>query len=230
MEPLLYGVILRQTPLADDARGLNTSTCQAQVRLGDTETSAIIKRLPERSLAVECLCAQIGRALGLPIPRPMILIDRQRSLWFGAERLPHPDLRQLGAMSALARQLSAWAHLADACAFDGWIANDDRNQGNLLTDGRGRFWLIDHERALAPDQAPTAPCFNALLAFAVSASAHTNLTESLSKACARCLELDICAEHSAGLPDMLQFLQTRAPSLWPLMRTEVTGNDEFIGF
>lgn len=170
MEPLFYGVILRQTPLADDARGLNTSTCQAQVRLEDTETSAIIKRLPERSLAVECLCAQIGRALGLHIPRPMILIDRQRTLMLGAGAEAYAD-DPLMAARLVARGHASLCH-RDAMKAIGVEQNETKRDNELnawvkLTQDiavrrnpalRGRFnqkvSLIGDETVTLPYAAP----------------------------------------------------------------------------
>lgn len=231
MEPLLYGVILRQTPFPSSAQGLNATTCRAQVKIGNEEADAIAKRLPERELLVECLCAQIGRALGLPIPRPMILMDAQRELWFGAQRLEHPDLRRESDAAHWAPQLAAWKYLPDACAFDGWIANDDRNQGNLLTNGLGDFWLIDHGHALPQGMRPDARCANQLLTFAsaVNRERQSSLLEGLRSACAACMQLETGSNPPAGTKDMLEFLRSRAHVLWPMLRSEVTGNHELSG-
>lgn len=40
--------------------------------------------------------------------------------------------------------LARWGDLADVAAFDLWVLNDDRNPGNLVRLGRGRYALIDH--------------------------------------------------------------------------------------
>ncbi len=39
--------------------------------------------------------------------------------------------------------------MADLYAFDNLIANTDRNPGNILIDGDGKVWLIDHTRSFA---------------------------------------------------------------------------------
>ena len=44
-----------------------------------------------------------------------------------------------------ARDLLQWDDFSRAAAFDGWVANVDRNAGNLLRNGPGDYTLIDHD-------------------------------------------------------------------------------------
>ncbi|MBP9643291.1 MAG: hypothetical protein KBE15_07420 [Budvicia sp.] len=39
--------------------------------------------------------------------------------------------------------------------MDEWLANDDRNIGNILFDGNNDFFFIDHERAIAKGLEPS---------------------------------------------------------------------------
>lgn len=233
MDPVLFGVIVRSAPLPAEQQGRNVTarTAYVLVKEGDEtqEMSAIVKQLPERKRIAECFSAQIGRAMGLPIPRPMVLRDAQGGLWFGAQQLNHPDLRRYTHPGQWAEQLSAWKPLPDACAFDGWIANEDRNLGNLLSDGRGKFWLIDHERALPSLRDPRHRCANQLLRLASAARQQSALLQQINAACQQCAALHLHHPDSTGTSDMLEFLGIRASHLWPLLRSEVTNNHELPG-
>ncbi len=41
--------------------------------------------------------------------------------------------------------------------FDQLIANDDRNPGNILIDGQGKIWMIDHTRSFRFNPEPKSP-------------------------------------------------------------------------
>ncbi len=47
--------------------------------------------------------------------------------------------------------------ISDMEVFDNLIANIDRNPGNILIDGDGRVWLIDHTRSFAGQEELPAP-------------------------------------------------------------------------
>lgn len=135
---------------------------KAQVHIdGKGELSAFVKSLPDRELLMECLCAKIGRLLGLPIPRPLLVIaapdscppghDIKKPL-FGSETLEHPSARRFvcpygeidrSLYHLFIEKLNNWKQLADAALFDEHFANHDRHGGNYLFDGE-TLYLIDH--------------------------------------------------------------------------------------
>lgn len=44
----------------------------------------------------------------------------------------------------LVGEIAKWNDLGQLYAFDSWVANVDRNTGNLLFGGDNEYWLIDH--------------------------------------------------------------------------------------
>lgn len=122
---------------------------------------AFVKMLSKRDLAVECLCAVIGREFGLPIPRPFLVTVQPDTLkgitlikeevLFGSERSASPDLAEhlsdetgIEVMAELYR----WRKSFDLGIFDDWMANPDRHPRNLLYDGESKFTPIDHSHAI----------------------------------------------------------------------------------
>jgi|GEM_PF-634512 len=140
---------------------------KAQVHTdGQGEISAFVKSIPDHELLMECVCALIGRALGLPIPKPLLVIaapdscparhDIRKPL-FGSEAIDHPSARRFVCPSGdidphlyqfFCAHLEQWKQLKEAALFDEQIANSDRNGGNYLFDGQ-QFYLIDHGLAFA---------------------------------------------------------------------------------
>jgi hypothetical protein len=58
-------------------------------------------------------------------------------------------------------EIRAWPHFPVAICFDEWIANCDRNDGNLLFGDPGRFLLVDHGHSFTGPQwtiATLVPC------------------------------------------------------------------------
>jgi hypothetical protein len=233
MQPVIFADVVRLTALDPDRRGINPSY-RAEVQVGADTWTVIAKLLPAREVWVECVCALVGRALGLPVPTPLVLRGLNDETLFGSEQMNHPDLRRCGVPEdQLGAQLAAWRPLPAACAFDAWIANTDRHGGNLLTDGLGAFWLIDHGLALPSGMAPGGRSANLLLDFARNAASddlkRRRLVNALRGACTACANLPLDGLLSDCPADMLPFLQTRLPALWPLLRFEVTGNHELPG-
>jgi hypothetical protein len=122
---------------------------------------AYIKKIPCHELLAEVVCALIGKALDLPIPRPYLVRDEKNFTGngglplFAMEDAEHPSLNQTlrqGRSKVVYDRLIAWDLVRNAAIFDEWIANVDRNEGNLLFDGE-KFTLIDHGKAF--DQAET---------------------------------------------------------------------------
>lgn len=114
-------------------------------------------------LVAELVCAVVGRALGLPVPDPFIVrIDagalpgsrfatgQTGPLYCFASRqvAAEPFVQLLQRDSAHAAALiERWEHLVPAATFDEWMANPDRNLGNILY-AAGSLWMIDHADAL----------------------------------------------------------------------------------
>ena len=125
------------------------------------EYPAYIKDLDETQLINELLAAALGACLGLPMPKPyLVLVDADhrftkgptldekgtQRLAFASSDQSVPSVKQLVRKGAKipGDSVSKWKQLDDAVFFDEWIANGDRHIGNLLFDGRGRYFLIDH--------------------------------------------------------------------------------------
>ncbi|WP_054301038.1 HipA family kinase [Gemmobacter sp. LW-1] len=127
----------------------------------------VLKDLNIQQLVNELLAAALGRELGLPVPTPYLgfaplgtlsakmcpLANGTGHLLFVSEDVGTPNLAQQvnaggGLVEAiLVNVLKDWISLGNLYAFDAWIANTDRHQGNLLIDGPANIWLIDHGHA-----------------------------------------------------------------------------------
>lgn len=111
----------------------------------DGEIAVIAKKLCGREIAVEVICAALGRAAGIPIPEPLLLLDTHDCWHFGSADIRHPNLSQFVSYqdSSVLDELEKWPDLLAAACFDELIANPDRHDGNILYNGNG-FLLIDH--------------------------------------------------------------------------------------
>jgi hypothetical protein len=142
-------------------------TYRGQILLADrTVHPAIIKDLDARQLANELLVGVLGRALGLPVPdvalgraspedlaakRAPQLADASRIVFVSRE-MKVPNLARCikasaanaGMLQTILDGLKDWPALGNLYAFDAWVANVDRHQGNLLFGGKHEIWLIDH--------------------------------------------------------------------------------------
>lgn len=138
------------------------------------EISAYAKKLSETDFMVELLTALIGREINLPIPEPVIALTATDEIWFASVDAKHPDLsRRLTATGntipptpnnlKILSKLADWQLISEAIGFDEWIANGDRHPGNILYDGNGIYYLIDHNQAMRLPFAPDAPITNQLL-------------------------------------------------------------------
>lgn len=152
---------------------------RGNVVIGNYRRSMYVKSVDKRTLAVEVMCAVLGRALELPMPRPALVMVHpeaiqglsQPSVFFGSESVDNPDLKQWLNKDAdsTAKQLLGWAKLLDAGCFDEWVANYDRHGGNILYGGGQNFALIDHSEALPRAlKADEAAAENKLLSFSAN--------------------------------------------------------------
>lgn len=128
---------------------------------------SFVKILPDQQLISEIVCALIGRALGLTIPRPFLVkVPREvlpntgkwvagitSCLAYGSEDAGLHNFKRfvktpLGNQARFLAILRSWSDFRRVTLFDELIANKDRHLGNLLFDGKDKFWLIDHSHAL----------------------------------------------------------------------------------
>jgi len=140
--------------------------------LGKTEV--MLKLLDSRRLFIECLCALVGRNLGLPVPHPYLVRVRPgqveeapsaSGLAFGASLMTVPKLaRARRSREDVRLALQEWSLLQGAIAFDELIANTDRNMSNILLAPSHEIHLIDHDQAISPLVTPESIVRNELLA------------------------------------------------------------------
>lgn len=170
----------------------NTSnqTWRAVVAHAAGQTQVVLKALSQREFFNELLGAAIGRALGLNIPDTYLviaaddpvlsnalLLSSNERLCFGSALAPYPAFNKvLGltgqivplAAAALTQALKAWPGCGETIAFDTWLANIDRNVGNLLFEPSAKHVLIDHGRCFTgpnwtiADLDPNLPQLNVL--------------------------------------------------------------------
>lgn len=112
-------------------------------------------------IVAELMCSVVGRTLGLPVPQPFIveippdvlqkskLIDSNKTcMAFASEDMGGSTFSQLLRADSPAAQamLASWEHLLPVATFDEWMANRDRNLGNIIF-AANVLWLIDHAEA-----------------------------------------------------------------------------------
>ena len=159
MDELLIGRLLPGSTRIDV--GNINPVWRGNVLLQGYRRQMYVKSVPSRTLAVEVVCALMGRVLGLPIPRPAIVLvspealpgsHTENTLFFGSESVENPDLKQWMAKDhdGTIAHLMRWSKLIDAGCFDELIANADRHGGNILFGGNNKFSLIDHSEAMLP--------------------------------------------------------------------------------
>ena len=184
MDDLLLGTLL---PGAVSIHNQNVNPVwRGNVTLGAIRRQMYVKAVAPRTLAVEVICAVLGRALGLPIPRPALVQVTPGILpgvampmvFFGSESVDNPDLKQWlkSDNQYVMSQLEGWAKLVDAGCFDEWLGNADRHGGNILYGGGSNFSLIDHSEAIPPGlNPPDAAPSNSLLLCASSGKSAKEL-------------------------------------------------------
>lgn len=137
-------------------------TWKAHVLHSDDSISvAYVKLIDARKIFTECFCALLGRNMGLPIPKPLLVNVPHDSLTcsiqvgqsciaFGSADAAYPSFRRKFNQNQpeAMKLLKAYSKILDISVFDEWIGNGDRNIGNILYDGKSLFNFIDHELAL----------------------------------------------------------------------------------
>lgn len=135
---------------------------------GRTLTGYVKLMLDPRKIIAELATAQVGRALGLRVPRPFIVLldtadlrpdfgsayaGRGMMICFASQQAGKRSYSLERALRKprphLAAAIDKQFDLAGTIALDELVANDDRNLGNIIySPGKQEFWLIDHGRAL----------------------------------------------------------------------------------
>jgi len=151
-----------------DSTGQYNDTVVGLIDDGVQKHRAYIKLLgSDRQLFNELLVAHIGRALSLPIPVPYVVridssllpeslqppnVASPPTKGFASIDKGSPSLRRLldenGSPGVAQRLFRDWKRFDDVAVFDEWLANIDRNAGNLLVHSPEEFWLIDHGHCL----------------------------------------------------------------------------------
>jgi len=105
IEQVRVGTMLPGANPINDNGNINV-TFKAHVKTHKEVIVAYVKLIPDREIYIECVCAIIGRALGLPIPSPLIVrVDHntlnsiplgEYKLAFGSEDSVYPSLKRRG--------------------------------------------------------------------------------------------------------------------------------------
>jgi len=131
---------------------------------------AFIKDLGRKQLCNELFASALGRALGLPMPRPFLaLVDPEDMdeefylehaptlghsayrLVFASEDADCPSLSQLyigDDVDVIIEKLREFPEFWHSLSFDEWVANIDRHPGNYLLSSARGVLLIDHDQCL----------------------------------------------------------------------------------
>ena len=149
-------------------------TFLADVQTDRERTQAHLKLLNIEDVAREALCATLARKLGLPIPQAYYVyvdpsyvgghVGNGQNIAFGLRK--DRDCPTFSIRSAdLDNLVHDWKEpdLTNCAVFDEWIFNRDRLPDNLIYDGTGVYWLIDHDEALPNYALPGAPANSSLL-------------------------------------------------------------------
>ena len=164
----LATVIGTPTAFKDGGIANLSDTYRGQILLQSGATrSAFLKDIPQRELANEVMAAALAFELGLAVPDGYIAaVTGGTSTTKNAPRTPEgipllfasadvavPSIAQVVSPGVDATwairfiaQLILKGDVGAFYGFDSWVANIDRHIANLLFDGQGQAWLIDHGR------------------------------------------------------------------------------------
>lgn len=169
LEVIERGLVLSAQSFNDE--NIN-KTWRTQVRKMDGETvSAFSKLIPPREIFIEAVCALIGRYIGIQIPKPILVLLPKNiipslekdELGFASEDVEHPSIRRSVEQQAILKAIKNDLQCFHVGVFDEWIANPDRNTGNILYDGSDDFWFIDHGLSISDQLAFNTPAKRNLL-------------------------------------------------------------------
>lgn len=167
LEPIGHAEVT--TILGQISEGGDGETYKAELldAAGETVTGYVKLSLDPRRIIAELTTAQVGRALGMNIPRPFVVLlntddlEGFESSFYGRGVMVCFASQQAGNRSysleramrnptqAFAKAVHTQFDLDGTIALDEFVANDDRHQGNIIyAPGKQEFWLIDHGRSL----------------------------------------------------------------------------------
>jgi hypothetical protein len=163
MDTLQFGLMLPGAKSISEESA--NQVWKAHVETHSGIVPAYVKWINPRKIYIECLCAILGRYLGLPIPKPILVkIDPDSKiggcsdgLAFGSEDTEYPSFNRSIQPKDVPDILGKYSKSVDIGLFDEWIGNWDRNMGNILFDGGKEFFFIDHENAIARELRPDEP-------------------------------------------------------------------------
>jgi hypothetical protein len=148
-------------PLPRGIKGHNDSY-RGLIEVGNDRHAAYVKLLHPWEVLNEALGSVLCQQVGLLTPRAFVVvanrsdypsaaifkkIKEDKILAFATSALPAGTLsRHIAAKESEAvRQLvESWLTWPNVVLFDQWLANVDRNLGNILVGAPGEFYLIDH--------------------------------------------------------------------------------------
>jgi hypothetical protein len=113
-----------------------------------------VKKTSKEEIMAECLASLLAKSLGLPVAKAYIVTDPGDLLgggvFAGSEDAGAPSIKQWLNLhdQTVLNMLAGWKKLHEVALFDEWIANPDRQGGNLLWGGGENWVLIDHAMAL----------------------------------------------------------------------------------
>ncbi|UOA27883.1 hypothetical protein [Pseudosulfitobacter sp. DSM 107133] len=206
---------------------------------GRVPVAAIIKDLPVKELFNELISFLILKDLGLPVPDTYLGLvpagNRQISkgpllpdgarLVLASKDVGSPNLKFVTNLSDLSSEaeakaclsrfvpeLAKWGKFGEMYAFDTWVANVDRNLGNVLfggtkPDGSVDVWVIDHGQALTSemwqpnDLIPEGSYMNKLQIWAVPF-----LTDDNKSTCLGSLQLFEIKAHALDKRSKVEYL------------------------
>lgn len=163
IDKLDYKSILSCSKPVDE--GAQACTIPIGIRWSDNEeTNAYLKCFPvafPQSLVNEVTGFIVGKGCGLPLPNKMGLMrlpdqfstDNSFLKWgVVVSELPGSSLKSIWkglgesdqAVISLLDNLFAWSSVENMLAFDDWMANKDRNIGNIIIRSPNDYSLIDH--------------------------------------------------------------------------------------
>ncbi|MGV2880702.1 hypothetical protein D9O29_05755 [Pantoea vagans] len=145
-------------------------TWKGHVRTLNDTVVVFAKVIEPREICVEAFCAILGREIGIPIPKPFLILadsetlsiipNGQNALMFGSEDAAYPSFRRYADCQEAYEKLQNFKASLDVGVFDEWIANHDRNVGNILYDGGDDFLFIDHGLAMPQGLSSRSPAID----------------------------------------------------------------------
>lgn len=140
---------------------------RAQIAVTENDLRhAFVKDLTPRQLGSELIASALARWVGMPVPDPYLVFvpndtlplskapksaDGLGCFAFASADAETPSVARFysptdsTALNEICRRLADWQQVGELYGFDTWLANVDRNQGNILFLIDDVF-LIDHDQ------------------------------------------------------------------------------------